>query len=618
MPRVLKLLMATCTGSALVAAGLAQVGWNTERLYAAEHTSLLIGTVTSPSGEKVGGVTVSARRAGQAITASVFTDGQGRYYFPPLENGSYHLWAQAVGWDTADRQVDLKGSIQQQDLVLKETKDFVAQLSGDQLVAALPEDTAAHRRMKAVFVGVCTECHAANMALQNRFDAQGWEAIIIAMSRIGAMNTFGERRSQVISHFQKDLTAYLTEMRGPGPSPMKFPVPPRPTGDALVPVVYEYDLPFEVGGGYVINNGSDWSLGYPSASGGGFGLHDATVDFNGNIWFTYNDSETVTRTVGKIDTKTGRVTNFKYTRPGSRAATSHGIYTAHDGTIWFTVNLRAPGQPGSERLGKIDPRTDLLEVFTPPAGMRGMTIHVDEDGHGQIWGDTATGAVRFNPKTGEFREFKSLTQPGSTYGATGDRDGNGWWTQIGIDVVGHADVRTGKVSEITLPSTHVFLQPGDFSAEDVKAYMTRGRGMQGPRRPASDKKGSDVWVPNYSGNNLMRINIETMKTTFYPAPRTGLNPYMAATDSSHNVWVSFQGGDQVGRFNPKTEQWTLYSWPSRGTGLRNLSVVEHEGVVQVVGAYFNGARVGRIVMRGEKELQAIRTRVQEASARAQR
>ena len=142
--------------------------------------------------------------------------------------------------------------------------------------------------------------------------------------------------------------------------------------------------------------------------------------------------------------------------------------------------------------------------------------------------------------------------------------------------------------------------------------------MQGPRRPAADKKSSDVWVPNYSGNNLMRINIETLKTTFYPAPRTGLNPYMAATDSSHNVWVSFQGGDQVGRFNPKTEQWTLYSWPSRGTGLRNLSVVEHEGVVQVVGAYFNGARVGRIVMRGERELQATRTRAQEASARTQR
>jgi streptogramin lyase len=243
---------------------------------------------------------------------------------------------------------------------------------------------------------------------------------------------------------------------------------------------------------------------------------------------------------------------------------------------------------------------------------------VDEDGLGQIWGDTARGAVRFDPKTGEFREFLSMTQPGSTYGATGDRNGNGWWTQIGIDVIGHVDARTGKVSEITLPAPHQwFLQEGDFSAEDMQVYAGRGRGLQGPRRPASDKTSGDVWVPNYSGNNLMRINIDTRKTTFYPAPRAGLNPYMAGVDSRHQVWVSLQGGDEVARFDPKTETWTLYSWPSRGTGLRNLGVVDHGGVVQVVGAYFNGARVGRMVMRTVQEVQALRTQV-EASTRARR
>ena len=109
----------------------------------------------------------------------------------------------------------------------------------------------------------------------------------------------------------------------------------------------------------------------------------------------------------------------------------------------------------------------------------------------------------------------------------------------------------------------------------------------------------------------MRINIETMKTTFYPAPRVGLNPYMAAVDASHNVWVSFQGGDEVGKFDPKTEKWTaLYSWPSRGTDLRHLGLVEHNGVVQVIGAYYNAARVGRMVMRTERDVQTLRARAQ--------
>ena len=137
------------------------------------------------------------------------------------------------------------------------------------MVAALPEDTPPHRRMKAVFGSLCTECHSASMILNNRFDAQGWDAIVTAMGRITAMNTFGDKPSPVISHFQKDLVAYLAEMRGPGPSPIHVTLPPRPAGDALLPVVYEYDLPAEAGGGYVLNNGGDWSLGHPAASGGG-------------------------------------------------------------------------------------------------------------------------------------------------------------------------------------------------------------------------------------------------------------------------------------------------------------------------------------------------------------
>ena len=600
MPNVRTLLFVTA-GSMLAVAALAA-----QRLDVSETAVILTGTVTSASGETLGGATVSARRSGATITTSVFTDQQGKYYFPPMADGRYSVRGQVVGWDKAERIVELKGAVQKQDLVLQPTTDVFTQLSGDQMVAALPEDTPAHRRMKAVLIGVCTECHSASMVLGNRFDTHGWDAIVTAMSRTEAMARFNDRPSPVISHFQEDLVAYLTEVRGPGPSPIQVKVPPRPAGDARLPVVYEYDLPAEVGGGYVLNNGGDWSLGHPAASGGGFGIHDATVDFNGNVWFTYNDRESVTRSIGKVDRKTGRVTEFKYARPDGRAATTHGIFVGHDGMIWFNVNLRDPNVRGSERLGRIDPNTDDFDVFTPPVGTKGMTIHVAEDGQGQIWGDTSTGAVRFNPTTGEWRAFKSLTQPGSTYGAVGDRDGNGWWAQFGIDVVGHADVTTGKVSEIKLPpSTYGFLQEGDLSAEDLKVLS-----RQRPRRPAADVRGADVWVPNFSGNNLMRINIETMKTTFHPVPRVGMNPYMAAVDASHNVWVSFLGGDEVGKFDPTTETWTLYSWPSRGTALRHLGLVDHNGVVQVIGAYFNAARVGRMVMRTERDVQALRARAQ--------
>jgi len=37
-------------------------------------------------------------------------------------------------------------------------------------------------------------------------------------------------------------------------------------------------------------------------------------------------------------------------------------------------------------------------------------------------------------------------------------------------------------------------------------------------------------------------------------------------------------------------------------------MVDHNGVVQIVGAYFNAARVGRMVMRTERDVQALRAR----------
>ena len=47
----------------------------------------------------MGGVTVSAKAEGSTITTSVFTDETGNYYFPPLPNGKYRVWAQALTYN---------------------------------------------------------------------------------------------------------------------------------------------------------------------------------------------------------------------------------------------------------------------------------------------------------------------------------------------------------------------------------------------------------------------------------------------------------------------------------------------------------------------------------------
>ena len=146
--------------------------------------------------------------------------------------------------------------------------------------------------------------------------------------------------------------------------------------------------------------------------------------------------------------------------------------------MWFTLSTSnafttggveegADGTPGGI-FGHLDPRVGQIEAFTPPKGMAAATISMEEDGKGNIWASTPKGALRFDPKTKQFTEFISKTQPGPSYGIGGDRYGNGWWTQIGIDIIGYSDVSTGISKEIKLPpGTYNVIKDGDLSPEDL-------------------------------------------------------------------------------------------------------------------------------------------------------
>ena len=139
--------------------------------------AILSGTITSSAGEKLGGVTVSAKPVGGTVTTTVFTDASGDYYFPPLPAGKYRLWAQAISFQTAKADVDLAAP-RKQGFVLTPTKDFVRQLPGNVMLSALPEESEQDKRMKRLVRKNCTGCHTSSYALQNRFEEAGWNAII--------------------------------------------------------------------------------------------------------------------------------------------------------------------------------------------------------------------------------------------------------------------------------------------------------------------------------------------------------------------------------------------------------------------------------------------------------
>ena len=92
--------------------------------------AILSGAITSAAGEKLGGVTVSAKPVGGTVTTSVFTDESGDYYFPPLPAGKYRVWAQAVSFETAKAEVDLSAARKQGFDSLSEVQQCVLEPGG--------------------------------------------------------------------------------------------------------------------------------------------------------------------------------------------------------------------------------------------------------------------------------------------------------------------------------------------------------------------------------------------------------------------------------------------------------------------------------------------------------
>ena len=579
----------------------------------------LSGIIHATDGQTLEGVAVSARAVDKTFTTTVFTDTRGRYLFPPLDSGTYRLWAQAVGFATARAELAVAAARPTtRALTLSTIDDFTSQLRGAEWLDSLPEETFADRRMKEIFRVNCTECHSPSVALHNRFDEQGWLAILDLMEQSTYTGWLGGTRpppgnyeagggiyrDRTIRYHKAELAAYLARVRGPE-SELAFKLQPRPTGDAARVVITEYDIPVDRLGELSWHDGSDWSEGPGSGMHGAMGgLHDVIVDNDGNAWMT-ESAGNMNRTITKLETETGQVTDFKLTRgDGTRTRSSHGIGRDQDGILWFDTN-------GS--LGRIDPSTDTIELLTPPRGMgSGVSVTVDADGDGKIWGGTRYGSIWFDPDTEEWKHLQNVTPAdGFTYGMTGDADGNGWWSQFNAERVVKGDPRTGESTEFIMRPPWMADRENVMTPADRTFYESVGAlnwgginsvpGAQAPRRLGADRNGDTVWVPNYLGMNLAKINIRTHETTYYPLPING-NPYFVVVDKNHQVWANLLSDDRVVKLDPATEEWTIYQLPSIGCETRNIAVDDIRGDIWVPCA--RTSRVARLQFRTAAEVAA--------------
>ncbi|MBI3050219.1 MAG: carboxypeptidase regulatory-like domain-containing protein [Acidobacteria bacterium] len=578
------------SGAALAALLLAGGVWTAPTVIA-QGTGTIAGTVYAADGAPMEGVIASVRASHETWTTSVFTDRQGNYSFPSLSAGQYSMWAQAKGYDIAKVEFTLAGGGRvSRRLTLAPLTDpmvIARQLDGPEWFAALPETTTQDRRMKHLLRNNCTACHGPAYTLAPRFDERGWRNIIDLMAR-GVPPTRGPGQGNPTWQAYKDeLAEYLGRVSKdlqPRPGP-------RPTGAATQLVVTEYDIPRQ-GRPISAHTGTFWTEGqstrYESK-----GARDIWVDSKGNLWVS--DDRSIGRTTGKLDPRTGRWTDYALPNARGVASSSHGIWGDRR-----TDHIFQGGQPDGAIL-MFDTNREEFVHFARPDTLPRAGGHIDVDSQGNAWAPGDGGALRLNPKTGEYTfypvPYLEGTRPSeqNQYGIAVDAQDNVWLARAGTESVAWLEPKTGKTG-------HVKFEPMVFPGltekdRTVAVGMNNGPpNGKGPRRLGSGGRngGSYVWVALNKSDAVAKIDIRSRRVVKeYPLPE-GSAPYFATVDRNGMVWVPAQNADRIFKLNPATEQMTEYQLPTRGTDLRHLTVDDSTNPPTVWITYNRSNKIARL------------------------
>ena len=486
------------------------------------------GIVRSVVGDPLEAIMVQLISQKTAIRTTVYSNEQGGYEFPILEQGLYTLRiARPLQFRPYMRiSVRIDGATQLENIVLERvaesellppTPEIAAQLTDAEWELNIPGTD----EEKSEVLGTC-RCHSSLALFRNRHDEQSWRLITNRMiTGLGSElilrrppeDPFLRRTSSKV----EPIVRYLTKFRGPDSKEMPLDKPvqtlPRPGGPATRIVVTEYELPRRL-----------------------LNVNDTHGDSDGNIWYTSHR----TRYFGKLDPRTGIVKEYRVpsSTPGALPGT-HRVEVAQDGTVLIS-------EPWAHNLIKLNPRTDEItqmhvELDTP-INAPGLTqfgvapdgsiwyrprLQPDEQGRGMV--------AQMDPQTGEVLRQYRFNKMARSYDHLISKDGNFWaggeWPGNLIALI---DIRTGQLWEIATPTPMSTPSEGEFDTE------------------------GNAWFGSNIG--LIKLDSKTRQVTEY-APPMGGAVSTPAVDKNGEIWGGNSNQGQIVRFNPRTERWVQYAMP---------------------------------------------------------
>jgi streptogramin lyase/mono/diheme cytochrome c family protein len=489
------------------------------------------GTVKITSGDRPEGIGVQLI-APNGVRTTVYTDAGGHFEFPKMQTGNYTLRIPTplMFKPYVIDSVHIDGASKLDDIVLERvsdtdalpaTPDIERQLSGAEIMWNLPGTA----QEKATLQKNCSACHSWNQIFRNRYDEHSWSLIVDRMtqysgtslvirikgiSSTGGGNNSVTRRDGTSPEEVKTLVNFLTRVRGPEAQDEPMRAFPRPAGASTKVIVTEYELPQSL-----------------------LALHDVQGDSKGNMWFTSHKTDVV----GKLDPKTGIVTEYTIPLTPKAMPGTHAVRIDKNDIPWFSENW-------GHNLDRLDPQTgkvtqvkieDAVPLNAPGFGNFSMTSD------GFVWDSRDNNVRKIDPETGKVIQRYPL-QVSFSYdnliSADGKYYGGGGLPAWG-NTIERMDLSTGEWIKANTGEHMATAKRGGFDPYDNPWFG----GGDGALIELNAKTG----------------NVEEFVPPIAPSPYTDF--YEAQPDKNGEVWAGVLHGRQMVRLDPKSESWRVYQLP---------------------------------------------------------
>lgn len=509
------------------------------------------GMVTADGGE-VRALRVAATDTVNKITYTVFTS-KGRYRIDGLPPSKYEVGIVEEDFSGSKQPVSVAGNQTQTVNLALTYKPSVQQgagaagaaaqsnygatrVSADGSVVQLLEFDELYPPSPArdIMVKQCFTCHGPSGWHRSgpRSEAQ-WRRAVGRMfdpeARVAGMAPgVPQMTHDDVSKEEAELIVqYLTANFGPGSKPRDLKTDPLIRDEAALSqakyIRYEVPppthKPFVQVGAYG---------GPPTRS-----LHSAWVSVvdPAIVYMTGNRSGSIVAVDTRILDPVKRTKEWRIDNPENVMVQPHGLFDLPDGKLYF-VELTG------DRMSALDPKTGTIERWRVPTEGGGMHS-VWPDSKGNFWYTyfAAAGKIaRFDSRTKQTKEYE-VDKGLSGYGIVTDKKDRVWAVSLNKPVILGYDPTTDKFKSY----------PISFPA----------------RRVTVDSKGN-VWVCQYFGNKIAKLEPETGKVTEYDLPLKYGNPYDLWPDAEDNIWVENAVYNSMVKFEPATQKWTYYPFPLLG------------------------------------------------------